>query len=318
MAGNVTIGTGANGQHPRPRQPGGGARDQVAELVTLLGASPALGLVNNCPARNATDLTVERRHGEQLRHRRCTRRRARTTGSTSTSPARAASGSSTSPPRPRSPAGTPFPPGDGLDTLWNVDNLRFCQATDAVTEAVHQYRDVVIPNAPTLTSVTAGERLGFGSGQLHRRAGQRCDRAPLPGRTHCGPMAPSRRHRFVAAAGALSVTVTGLTNGTAYTFRVTALTAGVLETTVTSDPAVESPPSNVSAPVTPAAPPAPAVAVLHSGNGSTGFSETGNIVVTFNQPILASSIAAQHRRAEHHRQPRRSTARRRCRPTARR
>ena len=25
--------------------------------------------------------------------------------------------------------GAPFPGGDGLDTLWNVDNLRFCQAT---------------------------------------------------------------------------------------------------------------------------------------------------------------------------------------------
>ena len=31
-------------------------------------------------------------------------------------------------------AGDPFPGGDGLDTLWNVDNLRFCQANDAVTE----------------------------------------------------------------------------------------------------------------------------------------------------------------------------------------
>jgi Ca2+-binding RTX toxin-like protein/methionine-rich copper-binding protein CopC len=179
--------------------------------------------------------------------------------------------------------------GDGTDTLWNVENLRFCTSVDPATGACIGARDVVIPNAPTLTSVTGGNA----SAVVNFTAGA------ANGSTVSGFRIQAFRADGTVAAtattgpGATSGTVTGLTNGQTYTFKVTALDAGVVELNGAADPDVESPPSNTSVPVTPAVPPAPSVIASTPSNGSTGIDNTGNIVVTFDQAILATSITGQ-------------------------
>jgi Ca2+-binding RTX toxin-like protein len=44
-----------------------------------------------------------------------------------------------------------FAKGDGIDTLWNAENLRFCTANDAVTKNCTTWQDISIPNAITAT-----------------------------------------------------------------------------------------------------------------------------------------------------------------------
>ena len=56
-------------------------------------------------------------------------------------------------------AGPPFPKGDGAnDTLWNVENLRFCIANDAVTKECNAFKDFSV--APT--AVATPTPLAFG------------------------------------------------------------------------------------------------------------------------------------------------------------
>jgi Ca2+-binding RTX toxin-like protein len=284
MAGNVTIGSGAAANVLDPsnlvvvreiRTPGG----------QNLGTSAALGRANDCPTRNATDLTVH----------------VGAAGNCDTalyevpSPGYRLEFNAAGPGSIRVvdladealiAGGTPFPKGDGIDTLWNVDNLRFCQVHDPVTDACTQARDVVIPNAPTLTSVVAGNAsavVNFAPGATN---GSTVTSFRVEALRANGTVAATA----TAAATATTATVTGLTNGTTYTFRVIAVDPGVIEINGEADPDVESPPSNESVPVTPQVPPAPSVISSAPTNGSGGASTTGNIVVTFDQPILASSI----------------------------
>jgi len=49
-------------------------------------------------------------------------------------------------------AGVAFPKGDGVDTLWNFENARFCTATDAVTKLCTTWEDHRLSD---LTGVTA-------------------------------------------------------------------------------------------------------------------------------------------------------------------
>ena len=57
-------------------------------------------------------------------------------------------------------AGPPFPKGDGAnDTLWNIENLRFCISNDAVTKACNAFTD--LPVAPT--AFAAPSPLAFGN-----------------------------------------------------------------------------------------------------------------------------------------------------------
>jgi len=56
-------------------------------------------------------------------------------------------------------AGTPFPKGDGIDTLWNVENLRFCIHNDPVTKLCDAFKDVSV--APALSVAPAS--LAFGN-----------------------------------------------------------------------------------------------------------------------------------------------------------
>ena len=66
-------------------------------------------------------------------------------------------------------AGPPFPKGDGIDnTLWNIENLRFCIANDAVTKACNAFQDFsVAPTAAATPSPLAfgGVKVGTTSTQ---------------------------------------------------------------------------------------------------------------------------------------------------------
>ncbi len=163
MAGNVTIGTGPAANILDP-----GNLVAVREIKTptgqLLGASPALGLVNNCPAPQLTTATPASRIVTVGTASNCD-----TAVYSAPSPGYRLDFNFAGPGSIRVvdvaseagiAGGDPFPGGDGLDTLWNIDNLRFCQTNDAVTKLCNSYRDVVIPNAPTLTSATAGSASG--------------------------------------------------------------------------------------------------------------------------------------------------------------
>jgi len=287
MAGNVTVGTGPAANNLDPSN-----LVAVREVRTpdnqLLGTTAALGRANDCPTRNSTDLTVHvgaaSNCDTSLYELPSTSYRldfnAAGPGSIRVVDLASEAGIA---------GGDPFPGGDGLDTLWNVDNLRFCQTHDPVTDACTQARDVVIPNSPTLTSVVAGNASAVVNFTPGATNGSTVSGFRVEALRANGTVASST----TAAAGAVSATVTGLTNGTAYTFRVIALDAGVIESSGAADPDVESPPSNVSVPTTPQVPAGPSVISSAPSNGSGGASTTGNIVVTFDQAILATSITAQ-------------------------
>jgi Ca2+-binding RTX toxin-like protein len=49
-------------------------------------------------------------------------------------------------------AGTPFPKGDGIDTLWNVENLRFCIHNDPVTKKCDAFQDKTVSEAAAITA----------------------------------------------------------------------------------------------------------------------------------------------------------------------
>ena len=286
MAGNVTIGTGTAANILDPSNLVA-VREIRTPAGSVLGNTAALGRTNDCPARNATDLTV---HVGTAGN--CDTALYELPSSNYRLDFNAAGPGSIRVVDLASEAGIaggdPFPGGDGLDTLWNVDNLRFCQAHDAVTDACTQARDVVIPNAPTLTSVTGGNASAVVNFTPGAANGATVSSFRVEALRADGSVAATA----TAAANATTATVTGLTNGTAYTFRVSAVVAQVIETSGATDPEVQSPPSNVSAPVTPQVAPAPSVISSAPANGSGGASTTGNIVVTFDQPILASSIVA--------------------------
>jgi len=61
-------------------------------------------------------------------------------------------------------AGTPFPKGDGIDTLWNVENLRFCIHNDPVLKTCDAFKDVsVAPAAAVTPSSLAFGNQGIGT-----------------------------------------------------------------------------------------------------------------------------------------------------------
>src|SRR3954454_3818043 len=49
-------------------------------------------------------------------------------------------------------AGDPFPGGDGVDTLWNMENLRFCIGTDPVSKNCNAFS----PDIPLIAPATTG------------------------------------------------------------------------------------------------------------------------------------------------------------------
>ena len=52
-----------------------------------------------------------------------------------------------------------FAKGDGIDTLWNIENLRFCLATDPVTKNCNSFTDVSVAPSVQLSATS----LAFGS-----------------------------------------------------------------------------------------------------------------------------------------------------------
>jgi hypothetical protein len=52
-----------------------------------------------------------------------------------------------------------FAKGDGVDTLWNIENLRFCIGTDPVTKLCNAFTDVSVAPAAAVTPAT----LAFGN-----------------------------------------------------------------------------------------------------------------------------------------------------------
>jgi hypothetical protein len=121
-------------------------------------------------------------------------------------------------------AGTPFPKGDGIDTLWNVENLRFCIHNDPVLKTCDAFKDVAAPSSrppATPTNVTASAIAGS------RTSARVAWTEPTGGSAVTSftiqAFAGTTLARTVTAPATDSTAdVTGLTTGTAYTFQVRA------------------------------------------------------------------------------------------------
>jgi Ca2+-binding RTX toxin-like protein len=141
---------------------------------------------------------------------------------------------------------------DGTDTLRNIERLQFADAT-VVIEA---------PAAPTNVAATAGNAQATVTWT-----------APAAGAFPITGYTVERTNGATVvltnvAANATSHTATGLVNGTTYTFRVRAVSAG--------GTGAYSAPSNAVTPAAPTAPGAPTI-----GNATAG---TGNAVVRWTAP----------------------------------
>ena len=167
-----------------------------------------------------------------------------------------------------------FAKGDGIDTLWNIENLRFCIGTDPVTKNCNSFTDVrapARPSSPIIGTAVAGDA----SALVQWTAGP-----------DTGADATTQFKIQVITGGnvvntvtgiaptATSRTVTGLTNGTSYTFRV-----------IASNGNGDSPPSAASNAVTPVNSP-PSVLAANPANGSTGFAIGANLTATFSKDVI--------------------------------
>jgi len=147
---------------------------------------------------------------------------------------------------------------DGVDTVRNVENLRFCTGTDPVTGVCNAFQDVSLapPATPTIVSALALNGAAFltFSEPTGGAAVTSFDILVFSGTTLV--------RTATAPSTDTSATITGLTNGTTYTFQVRANSAG-------GGSAVSAP----SAPVTPQAPAntapgAPAIGTATAGVNS--------------------------------------------------
>ncbi|GAB2765825.1 hypothetical protein GCM10027039_28310 [Terrabacter koreensis] len=132
---------------------------------------------------------------------------------------------------------------DGIDTLWNVERLRFTDTTITVA----------VPAAPTITSLVPG------NGSVTVNFTGPASASSFTVKAFLGTDVSVAPVRTVTVPGtASSALVTGLTNGTLYTFTV----AGVNQ--FGTGPAV----SGTATPVAPTAPAAPTIGTATRGNAS--------------------------------------------------
>jgi Ca2+-binding RTX toxin-like protein len=187
-------------------------------------------------------------------------------------------------------AGPPFPKGDGTDTLWNVENLRFCIHNDPVLKTCDAFEDHLVSEftSPPATplNVTALALNGSALVTWTEPAGPDVtsfDIKAFDGTTEV---------KKVTVPGTdSSAIITGLTNGTTLTFRVRANGQGGGGTD-----------SAPSAPVTPQAPQATAPGAPSIGSAAAAVggasvswsapaSDGGNAIQSYKVEVLNSSNA---------------------------
>jgi Ca2+-binding RTX toxin-like protein len=154
---------------------------------------------------------------------------------------------------------------NGIDTLRNVEKLRFADQT--VT--------LLTPAAPTGVSATAGN----GGATVTWAAPPANGGTGITGYEIVVNNGTTQTTVTGIPSTARSHTVTGLANGTAYTFQVRAINqfgAGAL-----------SAPSN---PVTPQAPAGPTITAQIPAPGATNVAPNTNVSATFNVPMVASGF----------------------------
>jgi Ca2+-binding RTX toxin-like protein len=178
-------------------------------------------------------------------------------------------------------AGTPFPKGDGIDTLWNVENLRFCIHNDPVTKKCDAFEDHPVseftaPAAPL--NVTALALNGAALVSWSEPAGANVvsfDVKAFDGSTEV---------KKVTVPGTdSSTTITGLPNGTALTFRVRANGHGG---------------GTDSAPSAPVTPTAPAATAPDAPSIGTATAAVGGANVTWSAPASDGGAAIQSYKVE--------------------
>ncbi|MEP6817750.1 MAG: Ig-like domain-containing protein, partial [Marmoricola sp.] len=155
---------------------------------------------------------------------------------------------------------------DGVDTLTGIEKLQF---SDGTVDAP------LAPSQPTIGTAVAAD----GAALVQWTAGAANGADPTGGyRIQVLQGGLVQRTVTGIAPTATSATVDGLTNGTAYTFRVIAV-----------NPAGISAPSAESNAVTPVAGP-PRVVLSSPLNGATGVPVGSNVTVTFNKPVTGLTV----------------------------
>ncbi|MFM6849405.1 MAG: fibronectin type III domain-containing protein, partial [Terrabacter sp.] len=140
---------------------------------------------------------------------------------------------------------------DGIDTLWNIERLRFTDTTITVA----------VPAAPTITSLVPG------NGSVTVNFTGPASATTFTVRAFVGTDTTVAPLRTVTVAGtATSALVTGLANGTLYTFTVVAVNQFGTSATV----------SGTATPIAPTAPAAPTIGTATRGNASATVTWTAN------------------------------------------
>ncbi len=156
---------------------------------------------------------------------------------------------------------------DGVDTLRNIEELRFSDET----------LDLAAPSAPLIESVIAGDRSATVNFTLGAQSASVREFKVLA-------IAGGSVARTVSGipASETSALVDGLQNGTSYKFKVLAISKAGLS----SEPSVES---DVVVPA-PSLPPAPLVVGSTPSSGATEFGVAGNLTVTFDKSVTSTDF----------------------------
>ena len=156
---------------------------------------------------------------------------------------------------------------DGVDTLRNIEELRFSDET----------LDLAAPSAPLIGSVIAGDRSATVNFTLGAQSTSVRELKVLA-------IAGGSVARTISGipASETSALVDGLQNGTSYTFKVLAISKAGLssEPSVASDDVVPAP----------SLPPAPLVVGSTPASGATEFGVAGNLTVTFDKSVTSTDF----------------------------